>query len=131
MATAAAAGVTGAAVAAMATAVAAGVTGGTVGVVGTLIALEIKKKKVQSRSSCPYCTPGPTPGRLACAECLGTGLLLGVDGDTKTKCVCPRCNGRGTVVCVNCKGDGRALPTILDAKVSRDPETEMEEVGMG
>ena len=44
---------------------------------------------------------------------------------------CPSCMGAGTVTCINCKGDGLAIPVMLDKKVSRDPETRLEEYGMG
>jgi hypothetical protein len=30
--------------------------------------------------------------------------------------------GRGLVICVNCKGDGRETPLILQSKAVRDPE---------
>jgi hypothetical protein len=44
---------------------------------------------------------------------------------------CPRCMGSGSLKCINCKGDGLALPVMLNKKVSRDPETRLEEYGMG
>jgi len=34
------------------------------------------------------------------------------------------------ITCVNCKGDGRLVPTMLDTSVSRDPESEFEDIGM-
>lgn len=42
---------------------------------------------------------------------------------------CPSCFGVGTIVCINCKGDGLAIPTMLDKKVSRDPVREWGEEG--
>ena len=40
------------------------------------------------------------------------------------------CGGRTVHTCENCKGRGRFIPTMLDARVSRDPETELEEIGL-
>lgn len=42
---------------------------------------------------------------------------------------CPSCFGVGTIVCINCKGDGLAIPVMLDKKVSRDPVSEGREGG--
>ena len=43
---------------------------------------------------------------------------------------CPMCNGQCVHSCENCKGRGRFIPTMLDARVSRDPESELEEIGL-
>ena len=43
---------------------------------------------------------------------------------------CPDCEGIGHVTCINCKGDGKLVPTMLDAAVSRDPESELDDIGM-
>ena len=40
------------------------------------------------------------------------------------------CEGIGHVTCINCKGDGKLVPTMLDAAVSRDPESELDDIGM-
>ncbi len=123
--------------------------GGTIGIVGTLAALEMKKKDVKEKAECPYCT---SSGHLTCAVCLGGGTLLSGQGSQ----FCGNCEGSGCgqnfpfsfnfsnimnvillkncenrfVTCVNCKGDGRLVPTMLDSSVSRDPESELEDIGM-
>jgi DnaJ-class molecular chaperone len=104
--------------------------GGTIGVLGTLAALELKKKEVKERSQCPYCSGS---GQLTCATCLGGGtvMLAGRAGSSAgSKQSCPSCEGNGYITCVNCKGDGKVVPTMLDGTVSRDPESELEDIGM-
>ena len=93
--------------------------GGTVGAVGSVVAIEAKRVKVKKSKQCPYCDG---TGAIACAACLGTGLT---DGEP-----CRLCGGRTVHTCENCKGRGRFIPTLLDARVSRDPETELEELGL-
>lgn len=44
---------------------------------------------------------------------------------------CPNCEGTGAVTCLNCRGDGLALPVILNKRVSRDPESRLEALGLG
>ena len=95
------------------------VLGGTVGAVGSVVAIEAKRVKVKKSKQCPYCDG---TGAIACAACLGTGLT---DGEP-----CRLCGGRTVHTCENCKGRGRFIPTMLDARVSRDPETELEEIGL-
>jgi hypothetical protein len=42
------------------------------------------------------------------------------------------CNSAKTyITCINCKGDGRTVPIFLNKQTSRDPESELEEIGMG
>lgn len=38
------------------------------GVVGTMVALEVKMRRVNERSKCPYCSGS---GQLTCARCYG------------------------------------------------------------
>jgi len=90
---------------------------------------------VNERSKCPYCSGS---GQLTCARCYGLqkiklrrGAEGGGEGGRIEEEPCPSCLGVGTVVCINCKGDGLAIPVMLDKKVSRDPETRLEEYGMG
>ena len=40
------------------------------------------------------------------------------------------CDGQKVHTCENCKGRGRFIPTMLDSRISRDPESELEEVGL-
>lgn len=115
--------------------VVAGFVGGAVGVMGTIMALEVKMRQVNERSKCPYCSGS---GQLTCARCCGLqsisirrGAEGGGEGGRVEKEPCPSCLGVGTVLCINCKGDGLAIPVMLDKKVSRDPETRLEEYGMG
>lgn len=35
--------------------------------------------------------------------------------------MCNVCNGRGLVMCINCKGDGRETPIMLVSKAVRNP----------
>ena len=116
--------------------VSAGVIGGSFGVMGTLVALEFKKMEVRERAQCPYCIG---TGHLTCATCLGSGVvtctreIVGENGMVTlsvTKQSCPDCNADGYITCVNCKGDGRLVPTMLDTSVSRDPESELDDIGM-
>lgn len=90
--------------------------GGTVGVLGSVIAIEAKKMKVQKSKECPYCNGR---GSLVCAGCLSS--------DSKN---CAVCYGQGLIPCENCKGRGRFIPTMLDRRASRDPETAAEDVGL-
>eukprot|EP00622_Pseudochattonella_farcimen_P002598 FR737563.1.p1 GENE.FR737563.1~~FR737563.1.p1 ORF type:complete len:156 (-),score=13.72 FR737563.1:136-603(-) len=112
--------------------VTAGFAGGSIGVMGTLTAFEIKKQEMKKRSQCPYCQS--SPGRITCAQCLGTGSLAVTEeraGEVHTRtCACDKCRGSGFVTCINCKGDGRAVPLMLNTFQSRDPESEMEDLGM-
>mmetsp|Transcript_5359 Transcript_5359/g.13749 ORF Transcript_5359/g.13749 Transcript_5359/m.13749 type:complete len:131 (-) Transcript_5359:88-480(-) len=78
--------------------------GGTVGVLGSVLAIEAKKLKIQKSKECPYCE--------------GVGSLPAGDGSG------------ARVVCENCKGRGRFIPTFLDRRASRDPETSAEDVGL-
>ena len=57
-------------------------------------------------------------GELLCGSCLGSGSTM-MNGET---CGCQLCFGRGLVICLNCKGDGRLTPIILQSKAVRDPE---------
>mmetsp|Transcript_1251 Transcript_1251/g.3768 ORF Transcript_1251/g.3768 Transcript_1251/m.3768 type:complete len:153 (+) Transcript_1251:291-749(+) len=94
--------------------------GGTVGTIGSVIAIEAKRVKTKKSKECPYCRG---TGSIECATCLGTGLLA--SGEK-----CENCEGRRVHTCENCKGRGRFIPMMLDARISRDPESELEEVGL-
>jgi len=96
--------------------VASAVAGGTIGVLGSVVAIEMKKAKVQLSKNCPYCMG---TGSLMCAACLGAN-------DPS----CPVCAGQGLVSCENCKGRGRFIPTMLDRRASRDPESAAEDIGL-
>jgi len=99
--------------------VSAAIAGGTVGVLGSIVAIEYKKRAVQKSKDCPYCSGR---GSLTCAGCLGTGMV----GDVP----CPVCLGVKAIACENCKGRGRFIPTMLDSRASRDPETAAEDIGL-
>ncbi|CAM9195043.1 unnamed protein product [Ectocarpus sp. 12 AP-2014] len=107
-------------------------TGGTVGVLGTLSAIQLKINEVKELTACPYCR---STGQLPCATCYGVGSITVLDTVassnevTTTTLTCPSCRGKGFITCVNCKGDGRGVPLFLNKKVSRDPESEIEDVG--
>jgi DnaJ-class molecular chaperone len=66
-------------------------------------------------------------GAITCARCLGSGVVMNAAGESAP---CPMCNGQCVHSCENCKGRGRFIPTMLDARVSRDPESELEEIGL-
>ena len=74
----------------------------------------------------------PGGGSITCGICLGAGALVGggVGAAALATQTCPGCEGVGSVSCVNCKGTGRMTPLFLDSRLSRDPETEMEDVGI-
>ena len=103
--------------------------GGGGGVLGTVLFMEWKKVKVMKDKQCAYCSGG---GSITCGICLGTGALVGggVGAAALATQTCPGCEGVGSVSCVNCKGTGRMTPLFLDSRLSRDPETEMEDVGI-
>ncbi|CAM9361474.1 unnamed protein product [Discosporangium mesarthrocarpum] len=111
-----------------------GFIGGSVGVIGTIVAIQMKIGQVRELTQCPYCR---SSGQLPCALCFGLGSVQvvegavgGVGGRLVTR-TCPACLGKTYVTCINCKGDGRAMPNFLNKKVSRDPESEIEDVGYG
>ncbi|KAG5177080.1 hypothetical protein JKP88DRAFT_248994 [Tribonema minus] len=110
--------------------VSAGILGGSVGVIGTLLGIEWKKYNVRQASECCYCRGS---GHLVCGQCLGTGELTLVNAVTNKSISlgCPTCSGMTYITCINCKGDGRSVPNFLNRKTSRDPEDELEEIGMG
>ena len=88
---------------------------------------------VVSRTSRP-CSVVPRrsgEGRIKCGVCLGTETVtyMAADGSMVTQ-ACPECGGCGDVSCVNCKGTGRMSPLFLDSRISRDPESELEDVGI-
>ena len=91
--------------------------GGTVGVMAMAFLVEARKLQDQSLEGCPYCMGN---GEILCGECLGLGNLKA--NSSNEKCMCGSCRGRGLVICINCKGDGRNMPIILQSKATRDPE---------
>ena len=96
---------------------------------GTVLFMEWKKVKVMKDKQCAYCSGG---GSITCGICLGAGALVGggVGAAALATQTCPGCEGVGSVSCVNCKGTGRMTPLFLDSRLSRDPETEMEDIGI-
>ncbi|CAM9227648.1 unnamed protein product [Choristocarpus tenellus] len=111
-----------------------GFIGGTVGVIGTLMAIQVKVSEVKELTECPYCR---SSGQLPCGTCFGAGSVrVAQQAGPNTapdlvSVTCPECNGKTYITCINCKGDGRAVPNFLNKKVSRDPESEIEDVGYG
>lgn len=102
---------------------------------------KLKINQVKELTACPYCR---SSGQLPCATCYGVGSVTipdmdtavvssggggGGGGVTTTTLTCPSCRGKTFISCVNCKGDGRGVPLFLNKKVSRDPESEIEDVG--
>ncbi|CAM9605902.1 unnamed protein product [Scytosiphon promiscuus] len=110
----------------------AGVAGGSVGVLGTLIQLELKQEKLKSRRNCPYCDGS---GKLVCALCClaGTFTTKLPGSDVYSTLPCPGCAGKKYIACLNCRGDGRAVPRELDRKTADAAEVDLrlEEIGMG
>jgi len=103
--------------------------GGSVGVGGSLTAIWLKMQKVKSRETCAYCRGS---GSLACGSCGDTGVLRILEKETGkvTKVDCPTCRGTREVLCVNCRGDGMAVPPMLRTRRSRDPEGLLEDSGL-
>ncbi|CAM9320833.1 unnamed protein product [Ectocarpus fasciculatus] len=110
----------------------AGVAGGSVGVLGTLIQLELKQEKLKSRRNCPYCDGS---GKLVCGVCFsaGTFSVKQPGSDAYSTLPCPGCSGKKYIRCLNCRGDGRAVPRELDRKTADAAEVDLrlEEIGMG
>ncbi|CAM9965106.1 unnamed protein product [Ectocarpus sp. 12 AP-2014] len=110
----------------------AGVAGGSVGVLGTLIRLELKQEKLKTRRNCPYCDGS---GKLVCAVCFSAGTFtVKLPGsDTFSTLPCPGCAGNKYITCLNCRGDGRAVPRELERKTADAAEVDLrlEEIGMG
>jgi len=93
--------------------------GGTVGVMSVMFMLEMKEIQDSTLEGCPYCMGN---GEILCAFCFGKGVVL------DNTCSC--CSGRGLVTCINCKGDGRETPIILQSKAVRDPEYATDNIGI-
>lgn len=94
--------------------------GGTVGVMSVAFILELRKVADQRLDGCPYCMGN---GEILCGICFGNPS--GIPESTEAgaaMCACSVCNGRGLVQCINCKGDGRITPIILQSKAVRDPD---------
>lgn len=103
-----------------------------------LFFFQLKINQVKELTACPYCR---STGQLPCATCFGvgsvsipdmvtsSGLAATATTTTTTTLTCPCCRGKTFITCVNCKGDGRGVPLFLNKKVSRDPESEIEDVG--
>jgi hypothetical protein len=94
--------------------------GGTVGVMSVAFILELRKVADQRLDGCPYCMGN---GEILCGICYGNPS--GIPESTEpgaAMCACSVCNGRGLVQCINCKGDGRITPIILQSKAVRDPD---------
>jgi hypothetical protein len=90
--------------------------GGTVGVMSVAFILELRKVGDQSLDGCPYCMGN---GEILCGSCFGSPSGILVNGKA---CNCNVCVGRGLVQCINCKGDGRITPILLQSKAIRDPD---------
>lgn len=85
--------------------------GGTIGVMSVSIIVELRKSvNMNLEDDCPYCLGN---GEMLCGICYGAKM----SGDS----VCSCCVGRGLVTCLNCKGDGRTTPLILQSRAIRDP----------
>lgn len=100
--------------------------GGTTGVLGVMFALELQKVTVDKmEDGCPYCIGN---GEILCAICCGSGV--GATAAAGGGGSCELCGGRGLVQCINCKGDGRIIPIILQSKAVRDPEFSPDQVSL-
>lgn len=86
--------------------------GGTVGVMSLAVLVEVRRAVVEKNNdeNCPYCLGN---GEMLCGICFGNRTASGA--------VCSCCGGRGLVTCLNCKGDGRSTPLLLQSKAVRDP----------
>lgn len=84
--------------------------GGTIGVVSVSIIVELRKAVDKNLENCPYCLGN---GEILCGMCCGSKMT------SNDPCDC--CSGRGLVTCLNCKGDGRITPLILQPRATRDP----------
>ena len=90
------------------------------GCMGTLIALELAKQRVKKREVCPFCAG---KGTLPCAQCFGSGVILVQTGDgLRLSIPCKSCKGEREIDCNICKGDGLAIPKILERKLVDTPE---------
>ena len=88
--------------------------GGTVGVMSVAFILELRKVSDSRLDGCPYCLGN---GEILCGSCYGNPLGVG-----SSNAMCTLCNGRGLIQCINCKGDGRITPILLQSKAIRDPD---------
>lgn len=76
--------------------------------------VEVRKSlSEQTHEGCPYCLGN---GEMLCAACCGCKVDMKMGAGA-----CALCQGRGIVMCINCKGDGRITPMILQPKATRDP----------
>jgi hypothetical protein len=77
------------------------------------VAIIIEIFKLQSKNTqdmCPYCMGN---GQMLCTSC----FAFAKEGQP-----CSVCDDRGLVVCINCKGDGRTIPLLLQSKATREPD---------
>eukprot|EP01031_Cornospumella_fuschlensis_P024178 gene24178-29242_t len=80
--------------------------------------VEVRKSlNEQTHEGCPYCLGN---GEMLCAACCGCKVSMSGSGGSGA--ACSVCQGRGIVMCINCKGDGRITPMILQPKATRDPK---------
>lgn len=94
--------------------------GGTVGVMSVAFILELRKVADQRLDGCPYCMGN---GEILCGLCYGNPLGVSESSEVgAAMCACSLCSGRGLVQCINCKGDGRITPILLQSKAIRDPD---------
>ena len=94
--------------------------GGTVGVMSVAFILELRKVADQRLDGCPYCMGN---GEILCGLCYGNPQGVSESSEIGAPmCSCKLCNGRGLVQCINCKGDGRITPILLQSKAIRDPD---------
>jgi len=120
--------------------IAAAFAGGTVGVMGSLVAIELRRLNLKEKAQCPYCRGR---GVLPCATCAGSGTELKVTDQKLATCSeslakqevlllqesrgdisfdiikCECCEGKTTVLCTHCEGDGRLVPEQVERAVQR------------
>ncbi|CAN0201208.1 unnamed protein product, partial [Laminaria digitata] len=90
------------------------------------------QERLKSRRNCPYCDGS---GKLVCAICCSAGTFTTKlpGAETFSTLPCPGCSGTRYINCLNCRGDGRAVPRELDRKTADAAEVDLrlEEIGMG
>ena len=70
-------------------------------------------------------------GEILCAACCGcSNNSLSIDSDSTSNETCSVCGGRGLVLCINCKGDGRITPILLQSRSVRNPEFAADKISI-
>jgi DnaJ-class molecular chaperone len=106
-----------------------GLTGGAIATMGVIFVALIRKQEVKDRLRCMYCDG---TGQIACGACLTTGYrqTTSPSGEV-TKVMCSVCEGRNTVMCINCQGSGKTVPDEIFQRLGDEEQGFSEDDYLG